>query len=116
MRKLRVFFAVLAINAWVHYTRLKYLVPSLYDLYANISEQMRDSQDIVHFLAKLWWKTPPESPDLNLIENIRQKLKELIWHEIKPKVKFKVLQHSGSPLMCPSATNASTISARLYQK
>ena len=34
-----------------------------------------------------WWKTPPESPDLNPIENLWHELKEYIWREIKPKVK-----------------------------
>lgn len=31
-----------------------------------------------------WWKTPPESPDLNPIENMWHELKEFIRREVKP--------------------------------
>ena len=31
-----------------------------------------------------WWRTPPESPDLNPIENVWHELKEYIHREIKP--------------------------------
>ena len=34
-----------------------------------------------------WWKTPPESPDLNPIENLWHELKEFIRREVKPKTK-----------------------------
>ena len=34
-----------------------------------------------------WWKTPPESPDCNPIENLWHELKEYIRREIKPKTK-----------------------------
>ena len=34
-----------------------------------------------------WWRTPPESPDLNPIENLWHQLKEFIRRETKPKTK-----------------------------
>ena len=35
----------------------------------------------------VWWKTPPESPNINPIENLWQELKEYIGREVKPRVK-----------------------------
>ena len=34
-----------------------------------------------------WWKTPPESPDANPIENLWHELKEYVRREVKPKTK-----------------------------
>ena len=38
-----------------------------------------------------WWKTPPESPDLNPIENLWHELKEYIRREIKPSNKSELV-------------------------
>ncbi len=38
-----------------------------------------------------WWKTPPESPDANPIENLWHELKEFIRREIKPKNKQELV-------------------------
>ena len=32
-----------------------------------------------------WWRTPPESPDMNPIENLWHEMKEYLRREIKPK-------------------------------
>lgn len=39
-----------------------------------------------------WWKTPPESPDLNPIENMWRELKEFIRREFKPTTKDQLIQ------------------------
>ena len=39
-----------------------------------------------------WWRTPPESPDLNPIENVWHELKEFICREIKPTTKDELVR------------------------
>ena len=39
-----------------------------------------------------WWKTPPESPDANPIENLWHELKEFVRLEVKPKTKDELIQ------------------------
>lgn len=38
-----------------------------------------------------WWRTPPESPDMNPIENIWHELKEFIRREVKPRNKQELV-------------------------
>ena len=39
-----------------------------------------------------WWKTAPESPDLNPLENVWHELKEFIRREAKPRTKAELIQ------------------------
>lgn len=38
-----------------------------------------------------WWKTPPESPDLNPIENLWHEVKEYVRREVKPRSKHELI-------------------------
>ena len=38
-----------------------------------------------------WWKTPPESPDLNPIEKLWHELKEFIRRVVKPQTKGQLM-------------------------
>ena len=38
-----------------------------------------------------WWRTPPESSDLNPIENVWHELKEYLRREIKPTTKAELI-------------------------
>ena len=76
------------------------LVPFLKDVFADHHRFMQDndpkhtSKHAQKFLANgniNWWKTPPESPDLNPIENLWHELKEFIRREVKPKTKQELV-------------------------
>ena len=38
-----------------------------------------------------WWRTPPESPDMNPIENLWHKLKEFVRIHVKPRTKPQLI-------------------------
>ena len=39
-----------------------------------------------------WWKTPPESPDMNPIENLWHEMKEFLRRDIKPHTKDELIR------------------------
>ena len=45
------------------------------------------AREIMEELNVNWWKTPPESPDMNPIENIWHELKEKLRNDVKPRTK-----------------------------
>ena len=69
------------------------LVPFIHTTYPDSHRFMQDndpkhtSRTALNFFqthAINWWKTPPESPDMNPIENLWHELKEYIRREVKP--------------------------------
>ena len=78
----------------------KTLLPFLEQVYPDGHRFMQDN-DPKHtfrlgkrFLADNhveWWKTPPESPDLNPIENMWHELKEFLRREVKPRTKDELV-------------------------
>ena len=52
----------------------------------------RYAQDFYEEAGVNWWKTPPESPDLNPTENLWHELKEYIRREVMPKKKEELIQ------------------------
>lgn len=52
----------------------------------------RAAQDFFQRNSVNWWRTPPESPDMNPIENLWHELKEFIRREVKPKNKDELIE------------------------
>ena len=42
-------------------------------------------------MEESWWKTPPESPDANPIENVWHELKEFMRREVEPRNKSELV-------------------------
>ena len=72
------------------------LLPFVDEEYSEGHKFMQDndpkhtSRHAESFLAEKgvnWWRTPPESPDFNPIENMWHELKEFLRREVKPRTK-----------------------------
>ena len=51
----------------------------------------RAAQQFYNSAGINWWRTPPESPDMNPIENLWHELKEFIRREVKPRNKEQLV-------------------------
>ncbi len=78
----------------------KTLLPFLRDVFPNEHRFMQDNdpkhtsrvgKKFFEDNSVNWWKTPPESPDANPIENLWHELKEFIRREVKPKNKDELI-------------------------
>lgn len=74
------------------------LLPFLQDFQNHRFMQDNDPKHTSRKAAKFmdenginWWKTLPESPDINPIENLWHELKEFIRREIKPRTKEELI-------------------------
>ena len=88
-------------DAHVYVTILeKPLIPFLREVYPDHHRFMQDN-DPKHTSRRAWeffeqnrinwWQTPPESPDLNPIENLWHVLKEFLRREVKPTSKQELV-------------------------
>lgn len=76
------------------------LLPFIKDVYPESHKLMQDNDpkhtatmtaDFSEKEGVNWWKTPPESPDLNPIENPWHEMKEYMRREIKPTTKQQLI-------------------------
>ena len=87
-------------DRWLYTDILEHtLLPFVRDVYGTNHRFMQDNdpkhtsnhgKEFMESNAIHWWKTPPESPDLNPIENLWHKLKEYIRREVKPRTKAEL--------------------------
>ena len=79
----------------------KGLLPFLHEKFHNEDHRFMQDNDPKHvsccattFMEQHgvnWWRTPPESPDLNPIENLWHELKEHLRTKVKPKNKGELV-------------------------
>ena len=77
------------------------LLPFLHDKFGDCNYrfmQKNDPKHVAHLTRAWlqenevnWWQTPPESPDINPIENLWHELKEYIRREAKPHTKDELV-------------------------
>ena len=93
--------------------RQQCLLPFLQRKFADKERRFMQDNDPKHvsrrakaFFEINWWQTPPESPDLNPIENLWHELKEHLRAKVKPQNQHKLvtgIKSFGAPLMLQNA-------------
>lgn len=98
------------------YTRIleRYLLPFIQEKFPGGTHRFMQDNDPEHKsrLAKNfseasqinWWKTPPESPNLNPIENL--------WHELKKFLRARVKPHNQRELIAGIKSLWATVMAK----
>ena len=83
----------------------KTLIPFIQNVYSDSHRFMQDNdpKHVSRLAQKFfgdnginWWHTPPESPDLNPIENMWHELKEYLRREVKPRNKSELVDGIGA--------------------
>ena len=79
----------------------KTLIPFLQTEFSGVSHRFMQDNDPKHtsraaqrFYEQAginWWRTPPESPDMNPIENLWHELKEYVRRVVKPTTKAELV-------------------------
>ena len=77
----------------VPFIQEKFPPPALHKLMQDNDPKhiSRYAQNFYEEVGINWWQMPPESPDLNLIENVWHELKEYLRREVKPTNKQELI-------------------------
>ncbi len=106
------------------------LVPFIRERFAGTEHRFMQDNDPKHVSRRAqrffvehdinWWWTPPESPDLNPIENLWHEMKEFLRSKVKPrnlaelKDEIKTFWRSVGPAKCTKYINR--LHARITQR
>ena len=112
-------YATLLENALLPFLQLKFADKEHRFMQDNDSKHVsRQAQAFFEEHHINWWRTPPESPDLNPIENLWHELKEHIRARVKPRHLDELLngiKEFGPQSTKKSVANTSVTLERWFQ-